>query len=207
MNARHVIGVRLKKSGSLLFGLFLLAGSAFAGGPGRETASQKYPPAVDQRSCFQRAFGRIEMDKALALSRSPKDVCEQVARHVSYRSDHEDRWVSAAETWRMARGDCEDFAIVVQHMCAELGVEASIYVFFPSGHEDAGHAVAVGQWMGRFWLSSNGSYQESDSFDGIRSLVAREMRRDPEELWYSVLDARGTERFIARDRVLAAATF
>jgi len=203
VKAAHVIRYGKGKSGILFLGMFLAAVCAF--GEGRGTAAIATPAMKSRRSWFERNFKRYSMEEVIAASSSPEDIASYVSSQISYRSDYGDEWAPAAETWSRGRGDCEDFAVVMQDMCGRIGVEVHVYMFFPAGRREAGHAVAVGQWQGHYWVSSNGSYQEADSFEGIRNLVAREMRWTSEHLWYSVLDTDGSRRFINRDRALAAA--
>ena len=197
MKAGHVIRCGERTAAAVFLALLLLAVDAY--GEGRGTAAISTPTVRAHRSWFERNFKRYSMEEAIALSFSPRDACDIVGRSISYRADIGDEWCSADETWQRGRGDCEDFAVVVQEICSRIGVEVSVYLFFPTGRNDSGHAVAVGQWMGRYWVSSNGSYEETGSLEGVRELVAREMRWEDEDLWHVILDARGTRRFIERD--------
>lgn len=76
----------------------------------------------------------------------------------------------------------------------------SIYLYFPVGCQGEGHAVAVGRWQGRLWVSSNGGYEEADSIDAVRDIVSREQHWESSEVWSVVLKPADVQRFIQRDR-------
>ncbi len=110
-----------------------------------------------------------------------------VSSQISYRSEDVDRWYSARDTWIRGQADCEDFAICISEMCRELGFESKVYLFFPKGRGQ-GHAVVVGIWNGKTWMSSNGSFDWVSSFDEVRESVAAMLWSKPKNLWHATMN-------------------
>lgn len=156
------------------------------------------PVASPKKSWFQRHFGRQTVEEVLLEAQRPRDVCRAVARNVGYRTEDVDRWASLQETWARGFGDCEDFAASVAILCHQLGFEAKVHLYFALGGRREGHAVVVGLWQGRMWMSDLGSYKEVDSIEDVKDRVARNLECDPRDLWGSILDHDGVQRFIAR---------
>ncbi len=159
-----------------------------------------------KKSWFKRAFERPTWDEVAAQCVTPQDVCRLVERYVVYRTEDVDTWYSAKETWAAGRGDCEDFAVVIEQLCHDLGFDVSVALYFPAGGRGEGHAVAVGTWQGQLWMSSLGSYEKVDSMDEVRERVARMMECDDEEVWSSRLNHEDVQRFVARSTVGGAGT-
>jgi len=115
-----------------------------------------------------------EWNSTVLRSRQPRDVCRAVRQRVTYTRDRrpEDSWQGGKETWLRGAGDCEDFAACVKDICSQKGMSANIYVF-SSQTVGKAHAVAIGEWNGRLWLSSNGSYEEVSSLWDARERVAQ----------------------------------
>jgi predicted transglutaminase-like cysteine proteinase len=147
-----------------------------------------------RQSWFHRVFHKPTWSEVLEQCESPRDVCNVVSRFVGYRTEEIDRWASADETWQRGRGDCEDFAICIEALCRELGFSATVNLYFPSGLRGDGHAVAVGIWNGRMWMSSNGSYREVGSIDEVKETVAQMYGCSGDELWGTVLAHADIER-------------
>jgi len=173
--------------------------------PVRSETTVQSQPAVSSsgqgqlhQSWFARHFYKPTWQELLAQCNSPKEVCRVVNRFVGYRAEDVDLWTSPQETWSNGRGDCEDYATLVQRLCRELGVETSVQLFFPSGTGGEGHAIVVGNWNGQMWLSSNGSYEEIGSVEEIRESVARVLSCDPDDMWTSKLASADVERLIAK---------
>ncbi len=105
---------------------------------------------------------------------NPKAICQTVNRRVSYAPDrgYQDEWQKGSVTWKRRSGDCEDMAQCVKEICDKKGVPADVYVF-GSRATGRGHAVAIGNWKGALWMSSNGSYGEVTSVGDARQQVAR----------------------------------
>jgi hypothetical protein len=103
----------------------------------------------------------------------PQSVCRYVRARVTYQKDQvpEDQWRSGEETLALGRGDCEDFAAAVRDRCRERGIPSAIYVM-RAPDLDGAHAVTIGSWGGRMWMSSNGDYREIRSLEYACELVA-----------------------------------
>lgn len=86
------------------------------------------PQARPWRAVFSKASPNMEA--LFAMAHTPQDVCNIVERYVRYRCDQGDEWQAPEETLRRRAGDCEDFAILVQHVCDQIGYHATVYVFF-----------------------------------------------------------------------------
>jgi predicted transglutaminase-like cysteine proteinase len=112
------------------------------------------------------------MDTVANDAPSPDTICSSVKRRVRYQRDimPEDSWKTAESTWEDRSGDCEDFAVLVKDMCARKNMPATVYRFYPP--QGSGHAVTIGRWQGRMWMSSNGSYVEVYSIDDAKHRVA-----------------------------------
>ena len=95
---------------------------------------------------------------------SPFDISRIVRERVSYRSDRgaHDSWKAPEVTWRERGGDCEDFALLVHHVSRMHGIDSEIVIAEGEGRRP-GHAVVMGIWQSRYWVSSNGGYREFSS--------------------------------------------
>lgn len=110
-----------------------------------------------------------------------------VSRAVRYRRDEREYWQSSDKTWERGLGDCEDFAVLIQEMCHELGFpEVMIHVYF-SNTTGEGHAVAVGQWEGKMWMADYSSYMDVRSLDDVRRRVAWDLQCNRRDLSGSTL--------------------
>jgi predicted transglutaminase-like cysteine proteinase len=187
--------------------LFYLASISFARGaePVRSSITLHSQTAVfspvqaqPHRSWLYRHFHKPTWQEILAQCSTPKEVCRAVNRFVGYRSEDVDRWAPPQETWADGRGDCEDYATLVQRLCRELGIETSVQLFFPRGTGGEGHAVVVGTWNGQMWVSSVGSYEEVESVQDVRERVARVLSCDPDDMWTSKLASTDVDRLIAK---------
>jgi len=96
-----------------------------------------------------------------------------VQARVTYRKDvrREDEWRSGQETLASGWGDCEDFAAAVRDRCQERGIPSAIYIVRAADLRKS-HAVTIGGWGGRMWMSSNGDYREVRSLGHARDLIA-----------------------------------
>jgi predicted transglutaminase-like cysteine proteinase len=147
-----------------------------------------------RESWFHRMFHKPTWSEVLEQCKSPRDVCNVVGRFIGYRTEEIDYWQSADETWQRGRGDCEDFAICIETLCHKLGFSATINLYFPSGLRGDGHAVAVGTWNGKMWMSSNGSYEEVSSIAEVKETVAQMYGCSKDEMWGTVLAHADIER-------------
>ena len=170
--------------------LFLSVSSSFAG-----------DAKPVRKSWFKRAFERPAWSELAAQCVTPQDVCKLVERYLVYRTEDVDLWRAAKETWTAGRGDCEDFAVVVEQLCHDLGIKVSVDLFFPAGGRGEGHAVVVGNWQGQLWMSSIGSYERVESMDEVKERVAHMLGCDGDEVWSSHLDHDDVQRFVARSTV------
>jgi transglutaminase-like putative cysteine protease len=73
-------------------------------------------------------------------------------------------WEDGRETWDRGYGDCKAFAWCVADLCEAKGIECWVSVVRPIG-EHNGHAVTMGVWEGKLWMSSNGIYGVYESLD------------------------------------------
>jgi predicted transglutaminase-like cysteine proteinase len=158
----------------------VLSGVADAG-----TASGSDTPVTHKRNWLQRLFFKPSWEVAVSEASTPKEICRMVERHVGYQEELVDQWSAAQDTWKKGSGDCEDFAIAVQELCRAHGIEASVELYYPLAGGSVGHAVVVGTWNGRKWVSSNGSYEEMDSQEEIAKRVAQILWCKPDRM-YSV---------------------
>lgn len=124
---------------------------------------------------FRRVFQHLDWEEIRMVVYDPDSASAAVRQNVRYQEDLGDTWSSGAETWARGSGDCEDMALTVVELVRHLGGEAEIVIFHPM-NSAAGHAVAVGTWNGRQWISSNGFFYQVRSMEHAAELVAREMR-------------------------------
>lgn len=132
-------------------------------------------PSTSRLGWIAALFERPSWDAAVARVDSPKRAAKLARLYVRFEEETEDEWTDGKSVWERGFGDCEDFAAVVVQLCREAGIDAdaSIQVFTVNGVE--GHAVALGQWRGRMWISSNGWFEFVDSMDDARLAVRDEM--------------------------------
>ncbi len=122
---------------------------------------------------LRRIFSKLTWEEIETVVDSPKEICAIVRHTVDYKSDMGDEWTSGKETWEKGHGDCEDFAIAIIELCEKKGIKASMQVFYPKGSMLA-HAVVVGEWKGKTWISSNGWFQTVKSMEHAKREIAFE---------------------------------
>ena len=122
---------------------------------------------------IKRTFGKLSWEEVALVARTPKAICARVRHTVDYREDLGDEWSTGKETWERGHGDCEDLAAAVAELAAENGIKAVVYVFYPKRSWLA-HAVVIGEYKGKTWMSSNGWYQTVKSLDQAKRAVAKE---------------------------------
>jgi len=133
-------------------------------------------------SLWRRLFGYMTWQEALASTRTARDICRTVSRHITYTPDRGEEWPQPERVWQRHRGDCEDFALTILEMCHRKGLRAFIRLYYPLGRAQ-GHAVVIGTRPdGRLWFSSLGSYRETDSARQVDELVAAELGCHPSEM-------------------------
>jgi hypothetical protein len=113
---------------------------------------------------FVRTFGNISWESAVIATTSPADISWQVRRHVTYRTMVVWDWEDGHKTWDRGYGDCKAFAYCVADLCEAKGIVCWVSVVRPIG-EHLGHAVTMGVWEGKLWMSSNGVYGVYESLD------------------------------------------
>lgn len=142
------------------------------------------------RSWFSKAFGSPAWVEIAKAYETPREICRVIERNIRYVTEKADQWSRAEDTWSRGRGDCEDFAICIQELCGMSGIPASVHLYFPAGAGKEGHAVLVGEWNGKTWFSSNGSYEEVGSEQEVKRRVARLLSCKEKELWVMKLAQR-----------------
>ena len=156
-----------------------------------------------QKGFFAR-FRKPAFEELPAMCAQPSDICRVVDRFVSDRREARDSWTNARDTWTRGRGDCEDFSVLIESLCRELGFDADVRLYYPATPGLEGHAVVTGQWNGKFWVSSMGSYREFDTEAEAKASVAREMGYKPNHLWSVDLKQSDIARFINREKTSPA---
>ena len=121
---------------------------------------------------FNRTFCALTWEQVQTVNKTPKSVCAAVRHQVRYAEDIGDNWTTGKETWDKKKGDCEDYAACVVDLCQAAGIEASIHIYCPKGSWEA-HAVVIGSWNGQLWISSNGWYENIESMDEAKKVVAK----------------------------------
>jgi hypothetical protein len=127
---------------------------------------------------IKKTFSDLTWTEVKTVVESPKDISRRVKTRISYKADTQDEMKSGSKTWTDRMGDCEDYAECVAELCHDKGFDARVEVYFEDNNSKA-HAVAMGNYKGRLWISSNGSFQfVSNEAEAIR-VVAQEMGWKP----------------------------
>jgi hypothetical protein len=113
---------------------------------------------------FVRTFGNLSWESVVIATTSPADISWQVRRHVTYRTTPVLTWEDGRETWDRGYGDCKAFAWCVADLCEAKNIVCWVALVRPIG-EHNGHAVTMGVWKGKLWMSSNGIYGVYASLD------------------------------------------
>jgi hypothetical protein len=85
-------------------------------------------------------------------------------------------------------------------------METKVHLYIPQGVGKEGHAVLVGEWKGKIWFSSNGSYEAVKSEDDVRRRVASMLSTKASKLWVMKLSDRDVAKFIERAPARAVAS-
>jgi len=125
-------------------------------------------------SLLRRIFTKLTWEEIETIVDTPKEICAAIRHTVDYKEDFGDEWTAANETWNRGYGDCEDFAIAVLELCKKKGIKADIQVFYPNG-SIVGHAVVIGEWKGKMWISSNGWFQYVKSIEHAKKEIKSEI--------------------------------
>ena len=103
---------------------------------------------------------------------SPAEICYYVRNRFEYSPDPIDsngyQWMDSKLALALGKGDCEEFATIINEMCWEKKIPSSIYLFY-SKKLSVCHAVTIGTFKGKMWMAENGMYYEvlsvEDAFD------------------------------------------
>lgn len=114
---------------------------------------------------------KVAWQNITEVAKTPKEICALVRYHVKYLDDKHDTWQGADRTWLKGTGDCEDFAFTVQYLCRKLGYDAAVRAYYDV-RTRKGHAVVIGKWAGKTWISSNGGFEWVTSEDEIHEINA-----------------------------------
>jgi len=126
---------------------------------------------VEKLGFFKRNFGTLSWDQLKTTISTPKQASLSVRRHVHYRENVGNRSTTAKTIWERGYGDCYDKALVVLTLCRAIGSEASLVILCPSGEWEA-HAIVVGTWKGKMWMSDDGWYETvSSTDDALRKAI------------------------------------
>ena len=123
---------------------------------------------------FHRTFGTLSWNEVIESADSPKDVCAWVKRHVKESDEPDDKWRSGADVWERGHGNCKNFAAAVADLCRDKGFDATILVVGPRDDSMA-HAIVVGQWNGKMWMSDNGRFEIVDSMDDVKHKISKDL--------------------------------
>lgn len=164
-------------------------------------ADDALPPtsmrSMQKRGWFKRCFSKPTWEQAVAECKTPREACRMIQRHITFVDESDDQWSSSSQTWERGGGDCEDMAICIQTLCRELGFATTLDLYYSTKPVTAGHAVLVGKWNGKLWVSSNGSYEEVSSMDEVARLVSTILWCDKDAMWSVALDDAAVQRKIA----------
>lgn len=137
---------------------------------------------------FRRTFGALTWDEVAQVVESPKEICAKVRHHIKSGEEGPSAAImSGKKAWDRGTGDCKDYAACVVELCVKIGAEASVMVFYPKGGW-VGHAVVVGRWKGKVWMSSNGWYETVDSLEEAKVIISRECGWRGQEIIVSTLE-------------------
>jgi len=159
-----------------------------------------------KKSWLQKNFSKPNWDDAARECATPRDVCRLVLKHVWYTEEPRDLWSGPQDTWMKGRGDCEDFAVCIQTLCKQLGFDATVQLFYPPKPGAEGHAMVIGNWNGKIWMSSNGAYNEIRSIDDAKKCASRLLWCDAKKMWSVPLKDDDVQRFIRCSEQIGAGT-
>jgi predicted transglutaminase-like cysteine proteinase len=178
--------------------LAILAASMISTASAQSVASATTESPASSKSFASKLFGQSDWTEIQKEYATPREICRLIEKNVRYTTEKVDNWSSASETWARGRGDCEDFAILIQDLCRISGMSTKVHLYFPATGGREGHAVLVGEWNGKTWFSSNGSYEEVKSEDEVKSRVAKMLSCKAKQLYGMKLDERAVAKYIAK---------
>jgi predicted transglutaminase-like cysteine proteinase len=183
----------------------LLLGSASMANAQSVAAATQSEASISP-SWAKRTFGSMDWTEAAQSYATPREICRLVEKNVRYKTEKVDQWATAEETWTRRFGDCEDMAVLIQELAQVSGMQSKVHLYFPPTAGKEGHAVLVGEWNGKVWFSSNGSYEEVKSEDEVRKRVAKMLSAKADKLWVMKLSERDVARYIENSPARAVAT-
>lgn len=197
------IGKQIVRTVVLLAGLV-----AFSAAQAQTVAIATTPAPAKEKSWAKRVFGRLDWTEVSHGYASPREICRLVDQNVSYATEKTDDWSPAANTWARGKGDCEDMAICVQELCRQSGMSSKVHLYFPATGGREGHAVLVGEFNGKTWFSSNGSYEEVKSEQEVRQRMAKMLSCKESQLWVMKLTESEVAKYMEKSpaRAVAAAS-
>lgn len=139
-----------------------------ASSAGNRDSIQTAPKSI---GWFARTFTHLSWESAVAATTSPASISWQVRRHVMYRITRNESFENGRETWERGSGDCKAFAYCVADLCETKDIPCWVAFVRPIG-ERPGHAVTMGLWQGKLWMSSNGIYGEFKSLEAALQSLA-----------------------------------
>ena len=197
------IGKLIARTAILLAGLV-----TFSAAQAQTVAIATTPAPATEKSWAKRVFGRPDWTEVEHAYASPREICRLVDQNISYATEKTDNWSPAASTWARGKGDCEDMAICVQELCRQSGMASKVHLYFPATGGREGHAVLVGEFNGKTWFSSNGSYEEVKSEQEVRQRMAKMLSCKESQLWVMKLNESEVAKYIEKSpaRAVAAAS-
>ena len=193
VNAKNQNRTNLKVAAMLVIGLV----SLWSVGPvSAQTVASATTESGSGKSWTKKMFGRQEWSEIARTYESPREICRLVESNIRYTTEKSDLWTESSETWTRGRGDCEDFAILIQDLCKLSGMDTKVHLYFPAAGGREGHAILVGEWNGKIWFSSNGSYEEVKSEKDVRNRIARMLSCKEKQLWGMKLTERDVAKYV-----------
>ena len=188
-------------------GMVVAAGMALVLGWASPASAEPVAVAIPSasKSWLSKTFGSKPWSEVTRAYDTPREICRVIERNIRYVNDKADQWSYPEETWNRGKGDCEDIAICIQTLCEMSGLPASVHLYFPAGAGKEGHAVLVGEWNGKTWFSSNGSYEEAASEQDVKRRVARMLSCKEKELWVMKLSQRDVLAYLEKTPARAVA--
>lgn len=104
--------------------------------------------------------------------KTPKEICDAVNYKLSSKTTTSTHWSTAEQIWIDGEADCKDFAICVYTACLSKGYPAEIDLYYSFGYQQ-GHAVVVGAYWDKLWMSSNGKFRVVDTQADIKQIMAK----------------------------------
>lgn len=178
--------------------VYIILGMMIGLATGYASASTTNSPAGQDIGWFKKTFSDMSWVEIMNVVESPKDISRRVKTRVDYKADVRDEMKSGESTWNDRAGDCEDFAECVVELCKAKGFDAWVEVYYQENSSQA-HAVAMGRWNGRLWISSNGEFQFVDDESKANRVVAREMGWNR-----NIVHSEAYDLIIARNNVLVS---